>query len=96
MTPYSKYHAILTDVQRFFHDRAQRYFEVRYAGGTDELLKVQCDTIMVLLKTYLEPQVVWFEAYEERLNAESTQALDEALLTGDRDAEILRGANDAS
>ena len=65
MTPSLKYRAILRDVEHFLHDRAQRYFAARYAGEAEDLLKVQCDTIMVVLKTHLEPHVMWFEEYEE-------------------------------
>jgi hypothetical protein len=65
MTPDEHYRTILADVERFLQERAQRYFAARYADSADaELLAVQCDTLTVVLKTYLEPQVAWFERYD--------------------------------
>lgn len=94
MTPSIKYRAILCDIERFLHDRAQRYFEARYAGEAEDLLKVQCDTIMVVLKTHLEPHVEWFEHHEGQ-NVDTLQS-ETVLLTVDLDPEVLKGIDDAS
>ena len=84
MTPSETYVSILADVEHFLQERAFRYFMARYHGYADEeLLKVQCDVVALIIKLYLEPHVQWFEEYCER------QRTDAPLLTIDLEPEML-------
>ncbi len=84
MTPSQHYRTILRDVERFLQERAYRYVMARHDQAPAELLAVQCDTLAVVIKTYLEPHVVWFEEEEERQKQE--------LLTIDLAPEVLEEA----
>ena len=65
MTSLQKYRTILHDIERLLAERAYRYFVTRYEGQESADLKVQCDAIMVVLKQWLEPHVMWFEQHHE-------------------------------
>ena len=89
MTPMRKYQEILRDVERLLQERALRYFLTRFAGEESADLKVQCDTITVLLKQWLEPHRLWFEAYTEPPKTEEvlTLDLDDGTILGGQDAQ---------
>lgn len=90
MTPLQKYQSILADIQTLLEARASRYFASRYEGNESPDLKVQCDTITVLLKQYLEPHMLWFEEHAE------THQAREGVLVLDLDPEVMQeDAHDA-
>jgi hypothetical protein len=84
MTPLQKYQAILADIHTLLEARAARYFVTRYEDAESPDLKVQCDTITVLLKQYLEPHMMWFGEHAE------TQQMHEGVLVLDLDRETLQ------
>lgn len=88
-TPADKYRTILSDLERFLQERALRYFLARYHAEPDaELLKVQGDTLAMVLELYLKPHALWFEAYQASPHTAS------GMLVLDLDAEVL--AEDAA
>ena len=90
MTPLQKYQSILADVEALLKERAARYFEKRYERDEIADLKVQCDTITVLLKLYLVPHIQWFEEH-----AGTQQAHDGVLVLDLDDATVQEDARDA-
>ena len=80
MTPYEKYQVILHDILLLLHERAARYFMTRYQGEESADLKVQCDTLTVLLEQDLKPHTAWFAQQERETAQLLTLDLDEAVL----------------
>lgn len=85
MTTADKYRAILRDIERLIQERALRYFVTRAHGEESADLKVQCDAMTVLLKHWLEPHAIWFEAHDE----EQTRPVEHGLLVLDLDKDAI-------
>lgn len=62
MTPAQRYQQIVLDIEALLSARAVRYFYTRNAEEESPDLKVQCDTLTVVLEQYLKPHL---EAFEE-------------------------------
>lgn len=88
MTPLQKYRAILRDIELLLQERAFRYFTTRYDGQESSVMQVQCDAMMVLLKQWLEPHVLWFEEYD------TLSSVREKVLMVDLDPEVIEARGD--